>query len=129
MAQSKAVIFGSSAAVLALFLFVFLDSPTTTEATAGHGHGHGGYGHGHGHSAGGTACIVKGSYCSCHYCKCEKGHISCKGHGHGGYGKRLFKTTFVLLTFSFLEVLSHKQFLLFRQEVLLRQYEGRVLSL
>jgi len=41
----------------------------------------GGYGHGHGKSAGGTACIVKGSYCNCHYCKCEKGHVHC------GYGK------------------------------------------
>ena len=50
----------------------------------GHGHGHG-HGH-HGHHGKGTACIVKGSYCSCHYCKCEKGHIHCKGHGHGGYG-------------------------------------------
>ena len=48
--------------------------------------GHGGYGGGHGGS--GTACIVKGSYCQCHYCKCEKGHVSCKGYGHDkGYGK------------------------------------------
>ena len=31
---------------------------------------------------------LQGSYCQCHYCKCEKGHIHCKGHGHGGgYGK------------------------------------------
>ena len=30
---------------------------------------------------------MKGSYCQCHYCKCEHGHIHCKGHGHGGgYG-------------------------------------------
>ena len=36
----------------------------------------------------GTSCVVKGSYCQCHYCKCEKGHIHCKGHGHGGgYGE------------------------------------------
>merc|ERR1712062_403794 len=50
----------------------------------GKGHG-GGYGGGHGS---GTACIVKGSYCQCHYCKCEKGHVSCKGYGHEkGYGK------------------------------------------
>ena len=36
----------------------------------------------------GTACIVKGSYCQCHYCKCEHGHLHCKGHGHGGgYGE------------------------------------------
>ena len=82
----------------------------------GHGGGYGtshggGYGGGHGHSKGsgtGTACIVKvklcvflvakstksspygvqGSYCNCHYCKCEKGHISCGGYGHGGgYGE------------------------------------------
>lgn len=47
-----------------------------------------GYGHGHSSHGIGTACIVKGSYCQCHYCKCEKGHIHCKGHGHGGgYGK------------------------------------------
>merc|ERR1719414_2105297 len=48
-------------------------------------------GDGYGHSSHGigTACIVKGSYCQCHYCKCEKGHIHCKGHGHGGgYGKK-----------------------------------------
>ena len=51
-----------------------------------------GYGHGHHSSHGiGTACIVKGSYCQCHYCKCEKGHIHCKGHGHGGgYGESSF---------------------------------------
>ena len=30
---------------------------------------------------------MKGSYCQCHYCKCEHGHLHCKGHGHGGgYG-------------------------------------------
>merc|ERR1712133_121836 len=45
-----------------------------------------GYGHGHGHSGIGTACIVKGSYCQCHYCKCEHGFGQdgykggCKGH-------------------------------------------------
>ena len=44
-------------------------------------------GHGGGHGSG-TACIVKGSYCQCHYCKCEKGHVSCKGYGHEkGYGE------------------------------------------
>ena len=48
------------------------------------GDGYGGKG-GHGI---GTACIVKGSYCQCHYCKCEHGQIHCKGHGHGGgYGE------------------------------------------
>ena len=50
----------------------------------GYGHGHG---HGHGHSAKGTSCIVKGSYCNCHYCKCEKGHVHCGGYGKGGHGK------------------------------------------
>ena len=45
-------------------------------------------GYGHSSHGIGTACIVKGSYCQCHYCKCEHGHIHCKGHGHGGgYGK------------------------------------------
>ena len=37
-----------------------------------------------------TVCsCLQGSYCQCHYCKCEKGHVHCKGHGHGGggYGK------------------------------------------
>merc|ERR1719158_2590463 len=37
--------------------------------------GRSGSGHGHGHSGHGTACIVKGSYCQCHYCKCEHGHV------------------------------------------------------
>ena len=39
------------------------------------------------HHGTGTGCVVKGSYCQCHYCKCEKGHVSCKGYGHEkGYG-------------------------------------------
>lgn len=68
-------------AVMAVaFLIVLFDQPAGTEAGYGKGHGHG-----HGHGASGTACIVKGSYCSCHYCKCEKGHIHCGKHG--GYGK------------------------------------------
>ena len=50
------------------------------EERSGYGGGHGGGGKGTG-----TACIVKGSYCNCHYCKCEQGHISCGGHG--GYGE------------------------------------------
>ena len=51
--------------------------------------GHGGHG-GHGGSVGkGTACIVKGSYCNCHYCKCEKGHVHCGGYGKGGHGMLL----------------------------------------
>ena len=48
----------------------------------------------------GTACIVKGSYCQCHYCKCEHGHLHCKGHGHGGgYGKRNAKLLLMLISF------------------------------
>ena len=46
------------------------------EAEAGHHKGHG------------TACIVKGSYCNCHYCKCEKGWVHC-GYGKHGYGEWL----------------------------------------
>ena len=65
-------------AVLVVFLTIYVEN---SEAD-GYGHGHG-----HGHSAKGTACIVKGSYCNCHYCKCEKGHVHCGGYGHGGHGK------------------------------------------
>ena len=64
-------------AAFAVFFVVLMDQPGSSVAEPGkHGHGHG-----HGHHAGGTACIVKGSYCSCHYCKCEKGWVKCKGHG------------------------------------------------
>merc|ERR1719342_1467134 len=39
----------------------------------------------------GTSCIVKGSYCSCHYCKCDHGMIHCQKHGVNslslGHGK------------------------------------------
>ena len=54
----------------------------------GYGDGYGGHGDGYGKGGGkggGTSCIVKGSYCMCHYCKCEHGHLSCgykKGYGH-----------------------------------------------
>ena len=58
---------------------------------SGGGHGGGGGGYGSGGSGSGSACIVKGSYCNCHYCKCEKGQISCSGYGHGGgYGEYSF---------------------------------------
>ena len=68
--------------VFSLLVVVIALSFETAEAGGyGHGHGHGG------HSAKGTACIVKGSYCNCHYCKCEKGHVHCGGYGHGGHGK------------------------------------------
>ena len=65
-------------AVVITFMAIFIEN---TEAD--------GYGssHGHSHSAKGTACIVKGSYCNCHYCKCEKGHVHCGGYGKGGHGK------------------------------------------
>ena len=56
--------------LVSAFVAVYLVEDTT--ATGGYGHGH---------KASGTACIVKGSYCNCHYCKCEKGHVHC------GYGK------------------------------------------
>ena len=58
----------------------------------GGGHGDGGYGdHGDGYGkgggkGGGTSCVVKGSYCQCHYCKCEHGHLHCGGSKKGGYG-------------------------------------------
>ncbi len=65
---------------------------------------YGGGGDGYGKvEASGTACIVKvlfllvlvgnhlfriyiykqGSYCNCHYCKCEKGSVHCDKHGYG----------------------------------------------
>ena len=50
----------------------------------GHGGKGGGYGGGHGVQGGGTSCVVKGSYCQCHYCKCEQGHLNCSA-GKGGY--------------------------------------------
>ena len=82
-------------------LFVFVALFETTKAD-GYGHGHG---HGHGHHAKGTACIVKGSYCNCHYCKCEKGHVHCGGYGKGGHGK-LFVFTLILLRNYFREFLT-----------------------
>eukprot|EP00095_Tigriopus_kingsejongensis_P008846 snap_masked-scaffold15_size728074-processed-gene-2.0 protein:Tk08846 transcript:snap_masked-scaffold15_size728074-processed-gene-2.0-mRNA-1 annotation:"protein isoform a" len=65
----------ASTVAVAFFLLLVLDQPSSAAA-------------GHGHKAHGTACIVKGSYCSCHHCKCEKGHIHCDGHGKKGYGKK-----------------------------------------
>merc|ERR1719483_1219909 len=48
------------------------------------------------HTGTGTSCEVKGSYCSCHYCKCDHGSVHCgklgakslsSGHGkHYCYG-------------------------------------------
>merc|ERR1711974_446551 len=43
------------------------------------------------HHGTGTSCVVKGSYCQCHYCKCEKGQLHCRAKGlgfHKGFGKR-----------------------------------------
>merc|ERR1711874_181177 len=43
------------------------------------------------HHGTGTGCVVKGSYCRCHYCKCEKGQLHCQKKGlgsHKGFGKR-----------------------------------------
>ena len=42
------------------------------------------------HHGTGTGCVVKGSYCQCHYCKCEKGQLHCQKKGLGfnkGFGK------------------------------------------
>ena len=44
------------------------------------------------HHGTGTGCVVKGSYCQCHYCKCEKGQLHCQKKGLGfnkGFGKIL----------------------------------------
>ena len=38
------------------------------------------------HHGTGSSCVVKGSYCQCHYCKCEHGHLHC-GYKKGGYGQ------------------------------------------
>ena len=62
-------------------VLVFVANIEPSQADSGYGHGHG-----HGHHAKGTACIVKGSYCNCHYCKCEKGHVHCGGYGKHGHG-------------------------------------------
>jgi hypothetical protein len=62
-------------------------------AEAGYGH------HGH-HDAKGTACIVKGSYCNCHYCKCEKGHVHCGGYGKHGHGKDGVRRKFLAQNFN-----------------------------
>ena len=63
----------------------------TFNGKGGGGYGHDadghvdGYGKGGGGIGGGTSCIVKGSYCQCHYCKCEHGQLHC-GSKKGGYG-------------------------------------------
>ena len=42
------------------------------------------------HHGTGTGCVVKGSYCQCHYCKCERGILYCQHHkafNDYGYGQ------------------------------------------
>ena len=80
----------------------------------------------------------QGSYCQCHYCKCEHGQLHCKGHGHssGGYGEHDYDSDDidddgdddddcddedVEDEFSSCYVT--------RKEILLRQHGGRILSL
>ena len=64
---------------------------TFSKGSGGYGHsdgghgGKGGYDGGHGGKGGGTSCVTKGSYCQCHYCKCEQGHLNCSA-GKGGHG-------------------------------------------
>ena len=87
--------------ILALFFVFVALNIQSTEAD--------GYGHGHSHSAKGTACIVKGSYCNCHYCKCEKGHVHCGGYGKGGHGKiQLFFLFSFSRHFNRLKIISFK---------------------
>ncbi len=101
---------------------------------------YGGGGDGYGKvEASGTACIVKvlfslvffgeiihfvflsiqGSYCNCHYCKCEKGSVHCDKHGYGE------------TTFNFQNIFVNKINIICipRQEVLLWQFRGPVLPL
>ena len=81
----------------------------------------------------------QGSYCQCHYCKCEHGQLHCKGHGHssGGYGEHDYDSDDidddcddddddcddkdVEDEFSSCYVT--------RKEILLREHGGRILSL
>ena len=93
----------SSSCISCSYIYLCLTQMTTATFGKGDGYGgdsHGGYGgygdhgkgkgddYGHGGGGGyggGTACIVKGSYCQCHYCKCEHGFLHC-GKGKDGYG-------------------------------------------
>ena len=39
-----------------------------------------------------VSCETKGSYCLCHYCKCEKGQVHCgKSDNQFGYGRAYTK--------------------------------------
>ena len=91
----KSIIMNTALACLMLMLSWDLTKATFNgKGGGGYGHEAGGYGghvgHGDGYgkgggSGGGTSCIVKGSYCQCHYCKCEHGQLHC-GSKKGGYG-------------------------------------------
>ena len=48
-------------------LYIFVDTWTILVMLR-YGGGHGGYGGADGKGSG-TTCVVKGSYCNCHYCK------------------------------------------------------------
>ena len=115
MASSR--FFLASAAAILIAVIVVLDQ--ANEATAEPGH----HGHGHHKGADGTACIVKGSYCSCHYCKCEKGWVWCGHKKHGGLQKLDYN---IFLCFLFLKFNASSSIhiclylFFFRQEVLLR---------
>jgi hypothetical protein len=88
----KSIIINTALACLMMMNWDLTQATFNGKGGGGYGHeaggngGHGdGYGKGGGGSGGGTSCIVKGSYCQCHYCKCEKGHLHC-GSKKGGYG-------------------------------------------
>ena len=75
--MSSSRFFLASAAAVLIAVIVVLDQADQATAEPGHHHGHL-------KGADGTACIVKGSYCSCHYCKCEHGWVWCGHKKHGG---------------------------------------------
>ena len=70
----------------------------------------------------GTSCVVKGSYCQCHYCKCEKGQLHCAKKGFGGHKVLLWEE---VLLWQHLSYLTAE----FWEEVLLWQHGGRILPL
>ena len=72
----------------------------------------------------GTSCVVKGSYCQCHYCKCEKGQLHCSKKGLGGH-KVITRYTILSLK----NILIYDLFSEFWKEVLLWQHGGRILPL
>ena len=46
----------------------------------------------------GTSCVVKGSYCQCHYCKCERGQLHCSKKGFGGHKVKYGSISSLLIT-------------------------------